>query len=390
MAHLVVILAIAGQLVSADPIQQLALSAATSGFSQRLYQKVALGRDNVVLSPYSIHSALTMTSIGARGNTATEMAETLGVGSLGSTVHTAYRELITELNSYTDVEINTCSAIFLNPKYEIETQFVEDVRNNYFAEVDNFNLSVLGGNEKKINDFISEATKNNIQHALKEDFIKPNTVMLLVSTIIFNATWKFPFYKEMTLSGEFYKPGGLVSEVQMMNGLFKVSYKHDNINKVGVVELPFRGERFSLFIALPEEIDGISNLEQLLATHGMVDELLTGLIERSISSISIPKFTIETELELSESLKSLGMEAAFESADFTGMVKDGQADVAVDKVIHITKIDVMETGTVAAAATAGYVVDRGHMGHFNANHPFLFFIRDSLSGLIFFQGKFSG
>ncbi|XP_059177961.1 serpin B4-like isoform X2 [Physella acuta] len=384
--YIVVILAIAGQLVAADPQQQLALSAATSGFSQRLYQKVALNRENVVYSPYSIHSALSMTSLGARGETATEMAETLGVSSLGPAVHTIYKELITQLNSNTDVEINTGNAIFVNPRYTIVPQFITDVRDYYFAKADNFDLSAPGGPEEKINDYISRATKNTIMNTLEKGFIKRNTVMLLVNTLFFNGTWESQFPKYNTRSERFYKPGGLVTKVDMMEGNFEIFYKEDATNKVDVAELPFKGERFSLFIVIPHKVDGINALEQLLATPGKVDELFTGL-EQTFMSVSIPKFTTETEVELSETLIDLGMVKAFNSADFSGMVK---ANVAIDKVIHKAKIVVMETGTVAAAATVVALKESGTSLFFKADHPFLYFIRDKVTGHIFFQGKFSG
>ncbi|XP_059140628.1 serpin B4-like isoform X1 [Physella acuta] len=384
--YIAVILAIVGQLVAADPQQQLALSAATSGFSQRLYQKVALNRGNVVYSPYSIHSALSMTSLGARGETATEMAETLGVSSLGPAVHTIYKELITQLNSNTDVEINTGNAIFVNPRYTIVPQFVTDVRDYYFAKADYFDLSAPGGPERKINDYIYRATKNTIMNTLKKDFIKQNTVMLLVNTLFFNGTWKSQFPKQNTRPESFYKTGGLVSKVNMMNGDFEIFYKEDATNKVDVAELPFKGSRFSLFVALPNEVDGIIGLEQLLATPGKADELFTGL-EQTFMSVSIPKFTTETEVELSQILIDLGMVKAFNSADFSGMVKP---DAVIDKVIHKTKIVVMETGTVAAAATVVSIVERAAFREFKADHPFLYFIRDKVSGHIFFQGKFSG
>ncbi|XP_059149623.1 intracellular coagulation inhibitor 2-like, partial [Physella acuta] len=88
----VLIIAIAGQLVSGDQLKTLA--AATSDFSQRLYQKVALDTPNVVYSPYSIHSAMSMALLGAREETAKEMETTLGVTSLGAATHNIYKDLI--------------------------------------------------------------------------------------------------------------------------------------------------------------------------------------------------------------------------------------------------------------------------------------------------------
>ncbi|KAK6967362.1 serine protease inhibitor A3A, partial [Biomphalaria glabrata] len=92
-----VLLAVVGQLAYADQQQQVALSTASASFSQNLYQQVALDKLNVIYSPYSIHSALTMTSLGAKGDTASEMKSTLGITSLGDSVHLTYKELIQQV-----------------------------------------------------------------------------------------------------------------------------------------------------------------------------------------------------------------------------------------------------------------------------------------------------
>ncbi|XP_059179574.1 serpin B6-like [Physella acuta] len=394
MVHLaVLVLVVIGQLVSADQQQQLALSAATSGFSQRLYQKVALDKPNVIYSPYSIHSALTMTSLGAKGDTATEMAQTLGLTSLGSSAHLAYQELITDLNAVKEVALHTGNAIFVNPYDPIVPQFTEDVTNDYFAKTENFDLSAPAGPEKAVNDYIAQATENMIQNVLPQGSIDASTVMVLVNTIFFNGTWASQFPKYKTQKKDFHQVGGAVSQVDMMHDDKTIKIKRDNSNKVDVAELPFKGGRFSLYIALPQQVDGITDLETLLATPGKVDELFTGLSYTRLQ-LSIPKFKIETTLSLNQPLKDLGMVKAFSpmGADFTGISTGAQ--IFISQVLHKAMIDVTETGTVAAAATVIGIVSLAIMSPpaevFNADHAFAYFLRDNQTGQILFQGKFSG
>ncbi|KAK6967373.1 Serpin 1 [Biomphalaria glabrata] len=106
--------------------------------------------------------------------------------------------------------------------------------------------------------------------------------------------------------------------------------------------------------------------------------------------MAIPKFKIETKIELDDFLIDMGMVQAFsfELADFSGLSQEAQ--VYISRVIHKAVIEVQESGTVAAAATAAKISGRKKLLSFIADHPFLFFLRDNETGQVIFQGKFSG
>ncbi|KAI8739264.1 antitrypsin isoform X1 [Biomphalaria glabrata] len=387
-----VLVAVIGQLVRADQQQQLALSSASSDFSQRLYQKVALNEPSIVYSPYSIHSALTMTSLGARGDTETEMKNTLGITSLGNSVHTIYKELIEQINSVTDVELNTANAIFVKPNFQIVPKFTQDTTEYYSAQTANIDLSANGGPEKPINDYIANKTENIIQNVLQPGTIDDDTVMLLINTIFFNGTWEATFDKHQTRNQDFKQLPYVVKQVEMMTDDRNVNIKRDDVNKVDIAELPFKGGRFSFYIALPQAIDGITDLEQLLARPEKVKQLFTGLSSVRVQ-LSIPKFKTETTLSLNTPLKDMGIRKAFISkvADFSGITS---AEIFISEVLHKAVIEVMETGTVAAAATVVAVfyepAQLPPTESFIADHPFVYFLRDNQTGQILFQGKFSG
>nr|KAI8738074.1 antitrypsin-like isoform X1 [Biomphalaria glabrata] len=387
-----VLVAVIGQLVRADQQQQLALSSASSDFSQRLYQKVALNEPSIVYSPYSIHSALTMTSLGARGDTEAEMKNTLGITSLGNSVHTIYKELIEQINSVTDVELNTANAIFVKPNFQIVPKFTQDTTDYYSAQTANIDLSANGGPEKPINDYIANKTENIIRNVLQPGTIDDDTVMLLINTIFFNGTWESTFDKHQTRNQDFNQLPYVVKQVEMMTDDRNVNIKRDDVNKVDIAELPFKGGRFSLYIALPQAIDGITDLEQLLDRPEKVKQLFTGLSSVRVQ-LSIPKFKTETTLSLNTPLKDMGIRKAFISkvADFSGITS---AEIFISEVLHKAVIEVMETGTVAAAATVVAVfyepVQLPPTESFIADHPFVYFLRDNQTGQILFQGKFSG
>ncbi|XP_059165404.1 serpin B3-like [Physella acuta] len=385
---LLTILAVSGQLVHGEQNQQQTLSAATSGFSQRLYPKVALDKDNFVFSPYSIHSILTMTSLGAKGKTAKEMLNTLGVES-ASQVSTEYKNFIHEITSIREVVISTANAIFVNPRIKIKPGFTKDVETKFSALVENIDFSAPEGPEKAINDYIAGATKNVIEKVLPEGFITEDTAMALVNTIFFNGTWETKF--EPASKKTFFRHGKEETQINMMQVDRNIKHKKDKPNQVDVAELPFKGGRFAFYIALPKKIDGLANLETWLSNPQHMEELFKNLRTNSVS-VRIPKFQTETTLDLKQPLIDLGMVEAFgPGADFTGITSSG--NIYISQVIHKAKIDVTEIGTTAAAATVVNTYDDSDVltnVDFIADHPFLYFLRDKQSGQILFQGKFSG
>ncbi|KAH9525656.1 Leukocyte elastase inhibitor [Bulinus truncatus] len=378
------------QLTNGDTSQQqLTLSAASSVFSQKLYQKVAVNKTEIVYSPYSIHSVLTMTYMGARGTTASEMAQVLGLNTVPSP-HQAYHDLILDWNAEQLVKVLTCNAIFINPYEMILPSFIQQTNDLYLATADNLDLQEP---EKAINVLVTNKTNNVIPEMLKPGTLDANTVLVLVNVLFFNGTWSSPFQKSLTQKQDFHQLGGATTQIDMMNDAERIKrIKRDDSKDVDVVELPFLGDRFSLYVALPRTVEGISELEaHITSSPANVQQMFEGLQSENFH-LGLPKFKIETSLELNDVLSFLGMTTAFgPTADFSGI--NGSGGLYIDKVIHKAVIDVQETGTVAAAATM-VSISKGFISTISApvvaDHPFVFFLRDNVNQQILFQGKFSG
>uniref|UniRef100_A0A2C9KWC2 Serpin domain-containing protein n=1 Tax=Biomphalaria glabrata TaxID=6526 RepID=A0A2C9KWC2_BIOGL len=217
--------------------------------------------------------------------------------------------------------------------------------------------------------------------------------MLLINTIFLSGTWETVFDKRRTTNKKFYQPGGKVKEVEMMTDYRNVNIKKDNVSKVDVAELPFKGGRFSLYIALPRTVNGITDLEQLLVEPDQADQLFTGLTSVG-ARLVIPKFKTETMLNLNTPLKEMGITQAFNpsSANFSGI---SPVQIFINEVLQKALIEVQEIGTVAATARAINVkkLSSGPLHlkeNFIADHSFVYFLRDNQTGQILLQGKFTG
>uniref|UniRef100_A0A2C9LXQ0 Serpin domain-containing protein n=1 Tax=Biomphalaria glabrata TaxID=6526 RepID=A0A2C9LXQ0_BIOGL len=146
-----------------------------------------------------------MTSLGARGDTAAEMKNVLGITSLGESVHSIYRETIQQLNSQSDVQPLTGNAIFINPSMPILPAFIQETANKYFALTDHFEFYAKKSPVETINDYIEFKTKHMIKDLYKPESIVSmgSLVMLLVSTLFFNGTWDSPFDEAQTRKQDF-------------------------------------------------------------------------------------------------------------------------------------------------------------------------------------------
>jgi serpin B len=165
----------------------------------------------------------------------------------------------------------------------------------------------------------------------------------------------------------------------------KFGYAH--VGDVAVLEMRYEGEDLSMLVLLPDRIDGISDLERALTYENLLS--LGGAVRGQEVETYLPRFEFTTFSGLKEILSGMGMPSAFrpEEADFSGMT--GTRDLFIQDVVHKAFVKVNEEGTEAAAAT-GVIVGTTSIPDypvFRADHPFLFLIRDNVTGAVLFMGR---
>jgi serpin B len=139
---------------------------------------------------------------------------------------------------------------------------------------------------------------------------------------------------------------------------------------------------------LPEAVDGLAEVENAV-TPGALKSLFSQLDQADPhkNNVRLPRFTFHQRVDLIPCLRSLGIASAFDSttADFSGI--DPANNLFISQALHQTFVEVNESGTEAAAVTLFEAKSKGMTGLFNADHPFLFLIRDLGSGEILFMGR---
>ncbi len=386
-----ILFALLSQNVNAQP--ESTKNAGNGPFAIDLYKqsvKLQPGK-SFCLSPYSIAQSLAMAYTGARNQTRQEMEQVLyfeaNYQQNNSRLNALNQLLITNTDSVDFVSANT---LWGQKKYTFLPDFMEQLETHFQAPVEKVDFKKKRQRNiaaKTINNWVADQTQNQIQDLVPADALTPDTRLILVNALYFYGLWLDAFNPEHTLNDTF-KNAEKESTLPFMRRLQMTEYYSDDL--IQAVALPYKGEKQKLIILLPTEADGLKRLENTL-DYNYLNSILSDTRKIRVA-LSIPRFEIETTVELSELLKQMGLHQAFsDQADFGGIT--GTKELRIDKVFHGAKIKVNETGTKAAAGTATVMVRKSAQImeiSFHANHPFIYYVLDSESQTILFTGRFMG
>ncbi|MFC1947748.1 serpin family protein [Chloroflexota bacterium] len=365
-----------------------------TAFALNLFQALKNEDGNVFYSPHSISLALAMTYAGARGETASQMADTLHFDLSQDNLHPALNYLDIELDKRGEgakgkddegFRLNIVNAIWGQRDFTFLPEYLDTLAENYGAGLRV--LDFVKETEKSrviINDWVSDETEGRIQDLIPQGQLNAATRLVLTNAIYFNAAWQYPFEESLTSDSSFHLLNGQDVTVPMMRQTELFGYTTGEGYKA--VELQYDGGELSMIILLPNGGQYEPFEEQLTAEKA--NEIIDGLKYTQVA-LSMPKFEFESEFKMKDTLSAMGMPIAFGSgADFSGMT--GGKDLYIDQVIHKAFVSVDEAGTEAAAATA---VDMkltsmpAEPVKVNVDHPFIFLIRDIKTGTILFIGR---
>jgi serpin B len=362
-------------------------------FALDLYKNFAASPGNVFFSPYSVSTALAMTWAGALGLTAAQFAALFHADS-GAPAPAAFGLLQQAVTASASGHVQLAIANSLWPQQDhpflpaylalVQDAFASgvfpvDYQTNAPAAVD------------RINAWVADRTNNRIQNLIGLGDVSRSTSLILVNAIYFKGAWTSPFKAEATRPDRFFLADGSNLTASFMHQRVHALYA-ELPNSSKILSLPYVGGNLSFIAILPATSTGLPALEHAL-TWDALDTLFRALPPSPLEvDVSLPKFKLTEHYGLGQTLKTLGLTDAFNpaAADFSGM--DGQHDLFVSEVIHQAFINVNEQGTEAAAATGVMMAGAARQmpqpaPAFNADHPFLFLIRDNRTGAILFLGR---
>ena len=345
--------------------------------------------DNMFYSGYSIFTALSMTYEGAKDETASDMKNVLKIVNNNETVHNAFKNIYYLLNQNDEYSLSTANALWIKQDYQLLQSYLDIIQNYYMGEANKLDFSNPSEAADTINTWVEQQTNDKIKDLVPVSAINDLTRLILTNAIYFKGNWQFQFDIEDTYDREFTKNDGTKIQVPTMNMYDPDKrFNYTDTGDMQILEMSYAGDELSMVILLPEEND-IAGLENKLIYENL-KTWISQLQPTKLDDIHIPRFKMETSYDLNKYLKNMGMINPFAtSADFSGI--NGIKELFISAVLHKAFVEVNEEGTEAAAATAVIMAATSANPQyklvFDADHPFIFLIREKDSGLILFTGK---
>ncbi|XP_028982353.1 uncharacterized protein LOC107043756 [Diachasma alloeum] len=341
---------------TADAVRTVATN--TRKFSSEIYKVVAdhHKKKNLICSPLSVSVVLSMLTYGAREITERELKSVLHFSENDTINKSGYQLLIDALNAIKSVQLKLANRIFVGDDFKIKPEF-QQITETYFRSVSqNVNFKNTVEASKTINNWCKEKTNDRIK-----DVVQPGGLngveLVLVNAVYFKGNWKKKFDATHTKPRTFHIDEKSTKEVPMMQ--IEGSYRLSELAELNAkcIELPYESsdetDAMSMFIILPDKIDGLRAIENKLDTTDLVELHKNESFSRKID-LQLPKFKIESTLNLNPILQKMGMVDMFDaSANFQGMA---DSPISVSQVIQKAFIEVNEEGSEAAAVTAVMMV----------------------------------
>ena len=366
-----------------DPIPVLLED--NNDFAFDLLPTLDTSSNNVVYSPFSIFSCLSMVYIGSEGQTETVMKKTLNLSFNQADIPEAFLQYFEKKS---DPRLNIANAVWTGQDTYFLPNFLEILQESFQAGATSLNFRQNSNAAAIINEWIDNQTKGKIPHLIDAKSITPSTRMILTNAIYFKGKWSSPFNPRKTAEGPFYTKKYESVRTQIMNTKGHYSYFANDIFQV--LSIPFEKEdnshsNLACLIFLPKRHGNLTlSVKQF-------DEAFRGL-KSSYVSLKLPKFTLRQRFDLNAPLQKLGMSVAFTNkANFSKI--DGMRDLFISQVLHEAFFALDENGVVAAAATSSTMNATATSPAlepipFHANRPFLFLLVDLDTKGIYFLGKY--
>ncbi|XP_057442924.1 serpin-ZX-like [Lotus japonicus] len=374
--------------------------------TKTVFSKEKYHDKNLIFSPLSLHAALSIVAAGSDGSTLDEILSLLRSDSIDHLNSFTSQIISAVVSDGAAAPLPSPSLSFVNGAWadkslSLSHSFKQLVTTHYKASLASLDFQTKGGEVcHEVNSWVEKETNGLITELLPSQSISNSTRLIFANALYFKGEWKHKFDASITGNYDFHLLNGTSIKVPFMERREYMERKRYisafdgfKVLRLSYKQGSYENRKFSMYIFLPDAIDGLPALiERAASEPGFLDDKLPRK-KVKVNDFRIPKFKISFSLEASEVLKELGMVSPFSqgSADFGKMVESPLDKLYIESMFQKAFIEVNEEGTEAAAS---FMVTLAAMGitrpsgiDFVADHPFLFMIREDLTGTILFIGQ---
>lgn len=346
---------------------------------------------SLLMSPLSLMYDLGMLNDGAAGDTEAEISSLFGVPADSKAAINGFCQALLKQAPLTDPSVTLRTANIVATAYDIQTaqQYRDDMLQYYAAETASLDFTQPEA-LLFLNDWCNEKTQGMIPKIL--DTLDPATRMVLMNAVYFKATWTSKFDGADTRNETFIGEDGQTSIVPMMHRKAFALYAPGD--SYSVLCLPYgSGTQWQMMVLLPNEGTTVDDIVSSLTTTPWEKQWQNYRGSYKVD-IKMPRFSAASDIELNDILARMGTPLMFSSAaDFSPMTANGE-HLHVSLLKQKAAMEVNEEGTTASSVTAAAMSMSANLvameADFHANRPFVYIIRETSSGAVFFIGTYRG
>ena len=345
--------------------------------------------ENTVFSPYSAFTCVAMSNSLFEGETRSEILKSLQINDQNFDLTQFFQELHKLIENENTNEVLSSNRIWANESFNFSSSTFQP--NEEYLKIP---IEKIGFPEPActtINNEVNDVTKGMIPHIINQSDLNSRSALTFVNAIYFHDEWEKPF--ELTCESRdpnslnFTLANETKVHVNMLQS-YERKLQYACNNDFQVVSIPYAHYQYEFIVVIPIE-NNMNGYEKL--TKFTYEELNKNLLSKMKSqkvNIELPKFSFESTFHLTNFFNDLGMKKAFYSgADCT----DPNVSYTINNIIQKAKIILNEKGTSAAAATALCCVTGASLleeipQDVFADHPFVYFIRNTQTKSILFEG----
>ncbi len=348
---------------------------------------------NFCISPYAISESWAPILDGAKNELSDDIVESLRFTISSENINNAFFRL----NSFFGIgkivgtiqPLAMGNALWLKSNIELLPAYSSDIEKSFPNYLQKTMFNSLEITRVQINDWMRRFTSGKINEFLQLKDLSKNYKMLLISAMILKAKWSFIFEERFSRPSLFFIDESTTITVPTViaTGAFPF-YQDDNLSvlQLNYSKIKKNGPELVMLVVLPNDHQGLLQLNRSFLTFGILQSWMKNMSEKLVS-VSIPKFKISERMNLTSTFQKMGIHAFDEKADFSGMTE--QKGLKIDQIFHQTTISFDEYGSEAGIGSPipANIKNFDYIYRFKADHPFLFFVVDKVSGAVLFMGK---
>ncbi|XP_031196529.1 serpin B12 [Mastomys coucha] len=416
------------------------LTVANNKFCFDFFQEISKdnARKNIFVCPLSLSAAFGMVRLGARGDSAHQIDEVLHFNELSKDEGKEPNDLSSKTKSKasdsslegqkqastsqgqqgestnehqllgchfgkllsridrdkTYYTISMANRLYGEQGFPICPEYSDDVTQFYHTTIESVDFKEdTEKSRQEINFWVESQCQGKIKELFDKEAIDKSTVLVLVNAVYFKARWEKEFNSENTVDASFCLSENEKKNVKMMNqkGQFRIGFIEEL--QAQILEMKYTMGKLSMLVLLPpcseDNVKSLQELEKKINHENLLAWSSSENMSEKPVAISFPQFNMEDSYDLNSILQDMGIKDVFDytKADLTGISKS--PNLYLSKIVHKTFVEVDEMGTQAAAASGAVVAEKALPSwvEFNANHPFLFFIRHNPTQSLLFCGR---